>query len=166
MKKIILSIYLFSILSCQSDLYKNDLSKILGISNIEITNNQGTDEFGGFGEGYSLEVYELSENTVNSFIKQSSKKLPDKIENSVEWQKKDWSEIPADSSFNEIFIVCLNYSSGNKKLETQLNEIKTILNNGAYYSFYFKPNKLNPQTVQLFIFDTKGKKLYIIDSSI
>lgn len=147
--------------------FKDDLSQILGVSDIEVKNSQGTDEFGGFGEGYTLEEYELSEKTVQAFINNASKTLPDKKEEGKNWQKKDWSKVPVDSSYSEILTMCLNYSSGSTKLETQLNEIKKMLEKiEVYYSFYYKPDEDNPQDAQLFILDVQSRKVYVIESNI
>lgn len=52
--------------------------------------------------------------------------------------------------------MCLNYSSGNTKLENQLNEIKKVLEKPkVYYSFYYKPDKDSPQDAQFFILDVQ-----------
>ena len=66
------------IISCQNNFFKKDLSKILGNEDVEIEKSHSTDEFGGFGEGYTLEIYELSYKTVQTFINANSKVLPDK----------------------------------------------------------------------------------------
>lgn len=156
---------LLSITSCQSKVFKDELGHILGVEEVEIEESQGTNEFGGFGEGHSLEVYVLSERTVQAFVNKASKTLPNKNDDEA-WQKYDWDTAPFDSTYNEIMIMSLNYSSGNRKLETQLNDIKQVLKKGDnYYSFYYKPDKENPQDVQLFVLDVHNKKLYITDSS-
>lgn len=165
-KKYIAAIGLVLLFSCQSGVFKDKLPEILGISNVEIKDNHGTDEFGGFGEGYTLEIYELSESTVNSFIDRTSKILPDKKEKAT-WKKYDWQKTPVDSSYNEILIMSLNYSGGNKKLETELSEIKKVLEKPeVYYSFYYSPNKDNPQDAQFFVLDVQTGKLYVIESKV
>lgn len=154
--------------SCNSLFFKDALSPILGVEKVEVENSQTLDEWAGVqGDGFILEVYELSEKTVQSFIKQSSKKLPDKKEKNKNWRKYDWSKTPIDSSYNEVFITCLNYSSNSKKLKAQLNEIKKLIEKeGVYYSFYYRPDKENPQAVQLFILDVQSRKFYAVDQQI
>lgn len=154
--------------SCNSLFFMDALSAILGVEKVEVENSQTLDEWAGVqGDGFILEVYELSEKTVQSFIKQSSKNLPDKKEKNKNWRKYDWSKTPIDSSYNEVFITCLNYSSNSEKLKAQLNEIKKLIEKeGVYYSFYYRPDKENPQAVQLFILDVQSRKFYAIDQQI
>lgn len=167
--RLIFSAFLFLFLSsCNTSFFKDDLSQILGVEKVEIENSQMLDEWAGTqGDGFILEVYELSEKTVQTFIDQSSKNLPDKNEEGKDWQKYNWSKAPVDSSYNEVFIMCLDYASDSKKLKVQLNEIKKVMENeGVYYSFYYRPYKENPQNVQLFILDVQSRKLYTIDQQI
>ena len=154
--------------SCNTSFFKDDLSQILGVEKVEIENSQMLDEWAGTqGDGFILEVYELSEKTVQTFIDQSSKNLPDKKDEGKDWQKYNWSKAPVDSSYNEVFIICLNYSGNSEKLKVQLNEIKKVMENErVYYSFYYRPDKENPQNVQLFILDVQSRKLYTIDQQI
>jgi hypothetical protein len=114
-----------------------------------------------------LEIYILSENTIQEFKNNSLKKLPQKNEKDKNWQKYDWSKKPIDSSFNEIFVLCLNYSTDNQKLKVKIEEIKKLKRKGEiYYSFYYRPDKENPQNAQLFILDIQNRKLYAIDQQI
>lgn len=154
--------------SCNTSFFKDDLTSILGVEKVEIENSQTLDEWAGAqGDGFILEVYELSEKTVQAFINLSSKNLPNKKEEDKKWQKYDWRKVPVDSSYNEVFIMCLNYSSDRKKLKVQLNEIKKLMEKeGVYYSFYYRPNKENPQNVQLFILNVQSRKFYAIDQQI
>lgn len=166
MKKILLAMCVSSLFGCQSNVFKDEVSELLNISNAEILSSKGIDEFGGFGEGYTIEVYELSDKTITDFKNKTTKELPVKKSDTT-WLKKDWSNTPIDSSFNEIFIMGLNYSSGNNKIETELKEIKQLMvKSEVYYSFYYKPDKENPQDVQLFILDIPSKRLYTIESNI
>lgn len=155
----------FSLGSCDTLVFKNELPEILGVNKIEIVANEVIADISStFGEGYGMEVYELSESTVQAFLNMTSKTLPDKGE---KWQKHDWSKVPIDNSFSEVLDVALGYYNRDKDLETHLNAIKKMLVQGnAYYSFYYKPDRDNPQNVQLFVLDIQKKKLYAIDSNI
>lgn len=167
--RLIFSGFFFLLLSsCNTSFFKDDLSPILGLEKVEIENSQTLDEWAGTqGDGFILEVYELSEKTVQTFINQSSKNLPDKKEEGKNWQKYNWGKVPVDSSYNEIFIMSLNYSSDNPKLKAQLNEIKKLIEkDGVYCSFYYRPDRENPQTAQLFILDVESRKFYAIDQQI
>lgn len=169
MKKLLLAVCIGSLFGCQSNVFKDDLPKILGVSNVEIQDSQGTDEFGGFGEGYTLEVYELSEKTVKAFINLTAKNLPDKKEEGKNWEKHDWSKTPIDTSYNGVLSLVLNYRSSTK-LENQLNDIKKLLEKpDVYYSFYYYSNeevKEYIEDAQFFILDVQSRKLYTIESNI
>jgi hypothetical protein len=167
--RLIFSNFLFLFLSsCSNSFFKDDLSFLLDVEKVEIENSKTLDEWAGMqGDGFILEVYDLSEKTIQAFENKSSKELPDKKEKDENWQKYNWTTPPVDISFNEVFIMCLNYSSDNQELKNQLNEIKKLIEKeGVYYSFYYKPDKENPQYVQLFILDSKSRKLYMIDQQI
>jgi hypothetical protein len=167
--RIIFSVFLFLFLSsCNLSYFKNDLYQILGVEKKEIKNIQNFNEISGIqGEGYILEIYTLSEKVIQAFKNNPLKNLPDKQEEGKEWHKYNWSTFPIDSSYNEVFIMCLNYSGSSKKLTVKLNEIKRLIEKeGVYYSFYYSPNKVNPQDVQLFILDVQNRKLYAIEQQI
>jgi len=162
-----LNVLLFlSLNSCDTLVFKDELPKLLGVNKVEIISNRAIEDIPStFGEGYGIEVYELSQNTVQSFLNRTSKVLPEKAEE--KWQKYDWNKVPVDNSFSEVFDVALNYYNRDKALETQLNIIKKILIQGnAYCAFYYKPDRDNPQNVQFFILNLQDRKLYIIDSNI
>jgi len=158
------SMFFLLLLGCDIPFFKNDLPFILDVEKVEINNIQVFDEWGGWqGDGFTLEVYRLSEKTIQCFINKSSKNLPLK----KGYQKYNWTKTPIDSSYEEIFIMCLNYHSYNEKIELQLNKIKELIKKKEiYYSFYYKPDKNNPQNVQFFILDTQKGTLYVIDQQI
>jgi hypothetical protein len=170
MRYILIFIAFFSLFfnSCNTSFIKNDLSHVLGIKKVEIVNSQKIDEWAGIhGDGVILEIYELSEKTVKTFEKESVKNLPDN-KNGKGWQKYNWNTLPIDTSYHEVFIMCLNYYSNSGELQILLNEINKLIeeNKNIYYSFYYRPNKENPQNVQLFILDIENRKLYAIDQQI
>jgi hypothetical protein len=153
--------------SCSTSFFEDNLSQILGVQ-AEIENVQTFNESAGIhGDGFILEKYKLSEKTIKTFIEKPFQDLPDKTEGGKHYQKYNWSKDAIDSSYNEIFIMCLNYASDNEKIKVQLNEINNVLKKKEiYYSFYFIPNKENPQNVQLFILDVQCQRLYAIDQQI
>src|SRR5690348_2484153 len=96
---------LLFLISCGNRVFKNELPQVLKVDKVEIEDGQNIDIYGGFGEGYTLEVYELSENTVQAFINNVSKALPNKKEDSIIWKKYDWTKSPFDSAYVEIAVM-------------------------------------------------------------
>ena len=61
----------------------------------------------------------------------------------------------------------LSYYNGNKKSELVLQQVKKSLKRAdVHYAFYYKSDRSNPQSVQLFVLDIKSRELYAIDISI
>lgn len=153
--------------SCKGLVFKNDLPKILGVNDVSITESQGIDEFGGFGEGYTFEIYTLSVGTLKAFIALHNKELPDKKEEGKEWQKYGWSKTPVDSVyFANVLSVVFDYK-GIAKIEERLDEIRKILKKTyVYYSFYYNANKEVKdyiEDVQFFILDIEMANMYIVE---
>jgi hypothetical protein len=167
--KSIICVFILSTLnSCNTSLFKNNLSQILGIKKVEIENSYIFDEWAGpHGDGFILEIYKLSEITIQNFISTSNKILPEKTEKNKNWQKQNWSILPIDSSYNEVFIMGLNYMPNDKKIKAQLEIInKVAFKKGVFCSFYYSPNKENPRQLQLFLLDVQSKKLYMIEQKL
>lgn len=151
-------IFLFA---CKEGKYKKDLCYILGINNVEGKLEKNIDKFAGFGEFYIIEIYDLSDRTIDSFINRSDKLLPEK----EEYKNRKWESTPFDSTYKEIINMALNYYDGNKTIIQLQQEIQNIISDkNNYYSFYYKPDIYNPQYVQLFILDLYKKRIFIIES--
>ena len=164
MSKFNILFFFIFLISCNSN-KENELSFILDVKNVEIELSKETSDFGGFGEGYSLEVYVLSRKAIQSFVNKSNRILPKK-KDPEKWHKYDWNTYPVDSSYNEVFTMGLNYSNGDLKLEKYLIGIKkTLLTPNIYCAFYYKPDERNPQDIELYILDIKTGKLYLIKAS-
>lgn len=165
---ILIAILLSSLFSCNTAIFKDDLSEILGIEKVEIENIEVISECCGLqGDGYFLEIYELSEKTIDAFKNRAQKTLPNRKEQNENWQKNNWSKMPIDSAYNEIFDVCFNFLANDKKLKHQIDDLNELINHGnVYYSFYYKPNKESPQKVIFFLLDIQGHKLYVIDQKV
>jgi hypothetical protein len=148
--------------------FEKDLRKILGLSHIKINNKQEFSEWKGFqGDGFILEIYDLSEETVNNFDNLSLKRLPNKKEENKKWRKHDWYLFPIDSSYNEIFIMCLNYHSNSEEINCKLKQIKQLMRTNKFYcSFYYNSIQQNINSVQLFLLDVSEYKLYVIDQQL
>lgn len=84
-----------------------------------------------------------------------------------EWKRYGWNKGSVSSSFEEIFVLSLNYHTKNKKLKKQLLKIKDILNSKhSYLSFYYTPKKENPNCVQFFVLDESTNRLYAIENQL
>ncbi|PWG77918.1 hypothetical protein [Pararcticibacter amylolyticus] len=162
--RIVLSALIVLISGCQSSYFKDDLPQILGVEQVDIERVSSKDDFGGFGEGYTIEKYKLKKVTIDEFYRVRSKLLPFKDGG---WQRYGWSKTPIDSLFKEVIYMPLEYYNGNKKLEPVLQHVKKALEQAdVYYAFYYKPDRLNPQSVQLFVVDIQSRELYAIDIAI
>lgn len=160
-KIVLYAFFILVVISCQSSIFRNQINSILGIDSNDIFQKSSIDEFGGFGEGYTLEIYELTESSVKLFQENPLKKLPQKDNDN--WKIKDWSNTPIDNSYKEVFTLVLNYDSSDK-LTKQLRDLSELLKKKeVYYSFYYKPDKLNPIRVQFFVLDINTNKFYAID---
>lgn len=163
--KIVIYISLLVLIGCHKPIFKERIPIIFGIDNFELKVIANFDEFGGFGEGYTFEIYEVSEGGIQAFINLKVKEISQYKDDSS-WKKVDWELAPADKLNEEVLIMCLNYANGNSKLKMFLTDAKKALQKEeTYYSFYYKPNLENPQDVQLFIIDVRQKKLYVIESN-
>lgn len=164
MKKLILIFVVFFVLGCSKYKYESEIGIILNLTSVKIEDKTLYDEFGGMGEGYSIEEYVLASSNINSFLSNSNKKLPKKDEYLI----KDWAKLTYDSLQNEVFTIALGYSSGNEKIRDKLKSIKEEMQSSSdlYYSYYCKPEIEQPQSIELFIINTTTKKLYVFDVSI
>ena len=149
------------ITSCQSTFFLDKIDEIMGVDDVEVFDRESIDVFGGFGEGYTLEVYKLSHSTIQSFLNKPSKKLPRKHSNG--WNIKDWDTSPLDNDYKEIYTLVFDYF-GNKKLTNRLKKLKNLMSGeGVYYSFYYYPDRITPIKVRFFIIDIKKDTFYAID---
>ena len=127
--------------------------------------DQLEDWAGDHGKGYYIETYQLSDNTIEAFKNNASKRLPDNDD--LSWKKVEWRKVPVDSSCREALSVVVDYQATERKIGIYINEIKKVLElKEAFYSFYYKPDIENPNHVQFFILDIQGKKLYAVDSKV
>ena len=160
----ILILFIFFI-SCTGNVYEKDLKEILHVNSVEIEESYSLDEGGGVrGDGYVIEVYKLSENTIKLFKSNSQKTLP--VIDS-EWLKQDWASFPIDSNFNEVKSTVLDYSAFNEELGNVINELqKIVIKENSFYAFYCKPDTLSPFNVRFFILDVTDRKLYIVEHNL
>lgn len=163
--RILILVITITFFNCKNEVFVKDVDKIININDVEVLNTDTFDEFGGFGEGFTMETIQLSEKSVDLFLKEKNKDI--QLMSTPSWTKFNWSTGNYDKSYKEVFSLIFNYSNGASKLDNKLKELKEILiNEGTYYAFYYKPNKENPTDVQLFILDSKTRKLYALENNI
>jgi len=149
--------------SCGAGVFKNDLPDVLNIREVQILSIDRIDVSGGLRKSYLMEIYELSPNTIGSFI-ESEKILPDNQEYGP-WEKYGWFS-SSDSISKNIELITLASDWGNKRLGVQLDTINSIIKNErGYFAFYCKPTIEEPEYVRLFVLDTFKNILYIMDSN-
>lgn len=152
---------------CRDKNINKKIDQVLGIQYGIYELDNDFSEFAGFGEGYTLEIYKLSEGTIKSFIYNSNKKLPLIIIDSEKYLEFGWFQAPFDTSFNEIRDLSLGYYSGNKKLESHLAQIEhSLTDENNFYSFYCLPNTINPRKVEFYVLDVEKRKLFVINSQL
>jgi len=163
--KLLYNLFFIVILTaCNNNMSENEIVEIFKLNDDDLKFIDSSDRFGGFGEGFSLEEYEISKKATLIFLNDNNKNLPI---NNLGLKKIDWKVTPVNDSYDELFIMCLNYSNGNNVLEDKLDEIKTILKGkDVYYSFYYKSEIINPTDAKLFILDIKTRRVYVIESNI
>lgn len=149
--------------SCENLMFKGKLPSILGIEQVKVENAKSVDDFGGFGEGKTIEIYTLSELTVKSFVLTSNKILRDKDN----YLKKDWTKNVHDAEMECLISYSLNYRGGNT-IEVQLKNIKEILSQpNIYVAFYHNErDTCLSNMIQMFVLDITNKMLYIVDTVI
>lgn len=153
-------------MSCQRKAFQSDILYILNMEAKEIKCLSAYHQFGGFGEGFILEEYSLSPRVVTDFLYPTDKILPNKKTTNL-WQKFDWKQGPLNEFSEELFLMCLSYEDGNKNITQQLNDLRQLVEySWVYYSFYYQPTLEAPETVQMFILDTRSKKIYAIEIGI
>ena len=152
------------LLSCSSNVFEDKIPYLLGLKYVQSNHIFGSDQFGGFGEGYTFESYKLSMTTIQQFENLQNKKLPLKSKGN-EWNQYNWSNKLIDSTYNEIFSMAFNYLTAGAEIKNKIIEIKKYLGSPTiYYAFYYKPGIENISSIELFILDIKSQELNIIAS--
>lgn len=162
-------IYVLGILlamSCQRKAFQSDILHMLHIEAKEIKLLDIYHQFGGLGEGFILEEYSVSPEVVTDFLYPTTKILPRKNE-THSWQKIDWKQGPPNEYLEELFLLCLSYEDGNEIITEKLKELRQLVEfPWVYYAFYYYPSLEIPELAQMFILDSRTKKIYAIEISI
>jgi len=121
--------------------------------------------FAGFGEGYSFEIYILSDSLVQSIIASPQNNLPAKSNSQDLFISYGWNTWPIGSQYDEVLDISLNYYTRNEGLKKAINSAKAMIaNDSPLVAFYAYPNLPNPKIVQLFVLDTISRRMYFVDS--
>ncbi len=157
-----LSVFL---LGCSPNNVTRELDSILGLEEpsfkVEFTKN---DFFTFNGEGYSIQVLKLSDETIQSFIDQDKSLFPvDK----KGFTSKRWVKNPITVEEKEIEELVTTYFIKDEKSKRYQDDITKLLKSDrGYYSYYFKSIDESINYVLFFLVDTDTKKLYVVNTEI
>lgn len=138
---------------------ESEIAKLLGISSVSLCSTNYYMEDFTIKDCDLIEIYDLTENTIASFVSQSTFILYDEYyESRLNFKKINWRKSPIDSiAFKEVIDFAL-MDRRNYLQNSTIERIHNILNSkGAYYSFYYKIGN-----VAFYVLDIKSCRLYII----
>lgn len=137
-----------------------DVAEILGIDSVEIISVDFLESW-NIQDYDVVEVYQLSDVTINTFLMNSSPILYDKYYESQLWEKSNWRKTPiALPQWDEIYNAFINVVRENNKHNELIQDILKILKEpGSFYSFYLKKNRA---AVTFFVLDIKNRCLYCL----
>lgn len=137
-----------------------DVAEILGVDSVEIIS---IDYLGSWNiQDYDVvEVYQLSDVTINTFLMNSSFILYNKYYESQLWEKSNWCKTPiALPQWNEVYGAFIDVVREDNKHNELIQEILEILKEPEnFYSFYLKKNRA---AVTLFVLNIKNRCLYCL----
>lgn len=131
-------LYLLLFYSCTNQVFKSEIPAWLNIEDVEISNSKTFDEYGGFGEGITIEIYTLSLKTIQVFEKNKNIILPEKIG----WSKFNWMKTNSNSMLQKIDFI-FNYHGENNYINNNIQQIKTLsLDRNSYVALYYNGNDI------------------------
>lgn len=160
---LVIIIFFFLLVIFQSCSYlmksEKDVALIIGISDVEIRSSQSSSESFLIHDFDDLEIYELSDSTINLFLSQSTFILyEDFYEKRHKYQKKNWEQTPIDTvNYAEVLDWALVNRNDYFRDKCVKQIKKLLLSQHAYYAFYYVRGD-----VAFYILDTFEDKLYII----
>jgi hypothetical protein len=147
---------------CYDPFGEEYVSFILCVNNAEVKKIK-TLNYGLAYEGLAINIYELSDATVEEFIYNTNKILP--VNKDTAWVNFGWYITPIDSCYKGVFdhLNWVSTTNIEKILQVIKNELKE---NNIFYAFYIRKfdKKIEPLEVQLFILNPITKKLYMVES--
>jgi hypothetical protein len=167
MRIIVIFFFLVILGSCSySDSFYYQLESILGVNSVSFENEFKKDEFLSFsGEGYSINVLNLSDITINEFLNSVDKAKYPVYRNGFKTIR--WKKTPMSPEFKETKELVIKYFVQDTKRKNYQREIAEVMNsNDAYYSFYYKSVEDNILEIVFFLVDVKTKKMYIVNNKI
>lgn len=163
-KKIFYFIVCVLAVGCSNNIFYSDVPKLLNleVKDLEYKNIYSIESIAGItGEGAILEMYLLSDEVINMFLRNGIKELPKK----EGYNKINWKQ--GKCSFTKNMEGFVNYM-GNDKLEKELSKLREVLcQNNIYTSIYYNGNTIeNSLGIQLMVVDIANKKFYIYEIDI
>jgi len=114
---------------------------------------------GNGGEGYSIELYKLSDSIPIDFDRKRLPSLP--LRGDYTRMIKNWERAPFDSlKYPHIYDI-FSISTGNGSLDSLIVHLHTLLNGRqVYYAFYSGPDFKKPTDLEMYIWDPQERILY------
>ncbi len=148
-------------ISCNNSAYENKLDIILGVNEPGYTKRTIAEDVLGFGEGFVIEKFHLTENTSRKFENHLAE-----ISQKAGWESQGW--IPAhliSRDDNKAIEMVLEYSTRDRKLNKLIQEIrKSIEREKSFFACYCKPDCENPIKSVVFVYDHSNHNLWIAES--
>lgn len=146
---------------CMSSAYEHQLETIIGISEPEYAITAIAEDVSGFGEGFVIEKFHLTENTSSKFENHITAISP-----KAGWKSQGWISTKliskADSKAIEMVI---KYSTRNRELNELVEEIKqSIERERSYFACYCKPDCENPIKSVVFVYDFSTCNLWVVEA--
>lgn len=157
----IFSLILFFISGCSLFVWnhKEHLCEYLGIEKVE-----ALEIFSEYLDAnrYRLDIFQLSEGTVNSFILHSKKELPPFDFGPKLKGRYHWTNGPIDSVYKNPIETGLYMNTSDSVVNKYIITMQQVFEHGErYYAFYYKPGLRECESVIFFLLDIKQRKLYI-----
>lgn len=168
-KRFLILLLVLIMFSCSALTYKGknneEVAAVLGISEAFVLSSDFDSESFYVQDYDELEVYELSQSTIDGFLNHSSFNLyEDYFENESNhlWEK-NWEQVPKDNStWIDDYNLVLASRFGRTKRNIISSEIRSSLFSGnIYYASYSMDGR-----IAFYILNVVNRKLYIIYSSL
>lgn len=143
-------------------MYNNkELEGILGIDNVNTSKEFSYENFAGIqGEGYLVNKYILSEETITSFkISINKNEFPLKDSYKEKWELIKWNKgMILNANILDLFTVF------NKMGSSQINDLKNDLNKeNNFYSVFYKDSLEDPYAIEIYIINPETRVLWVVN---
>lgn len=162
-------VLLFLMFSCSDYIYNNqELKSILGVEVVIEKRIFSKMEWSGFqGEGYTINVYQLSDPIIQNFLDSNRYKVHPVLIDDLETKTEKWRKTPMTKKFEEVkFMVTRYFTKDEKVLEFQKVIEDKLNSEGTYFAFYYKGNSLDEANqVYFFLIDPISNRFYVVEAT-